>query len=103
MNIFIPAFTAYGIFHCYLFLKIWSVFSMDPGSGIFLGVFFFFMTLSPLFIHLYSSRGSHRLARVYAYIGYIWMALVLFFVVTSLPVDTYNIGVRLAGSVSGKD
>lgn len=103
MLIFLLLYAIYWIQHFYLFLKINSILQMGTGTSILLGSFLFFMTLSPLLIHLYALRGSQNLSRVFAYIGYTWMALILFFFPTAILFDLYNLIIRLSGFLLQKD
>lgn len=103
MKIFIFFYTIYGAAHFYAFLKIKSVFHISTLQGVFLGLFLLFMTFSPSIIHSYSLRNSETLPRVFAYFGYIWMALLVFFISTSVIFDLYNLIVRLSGFILQKD
>ncbi len=103
MIIFFIFYVIYWFQHFYLFLKINSFSQMSTGSNTLLGLFLFFMTLSPLLIHLYSLRGSTKSSRVFAYIGYLWMALIFFFSPTALLFDFYNLLIRLSGTLLQQD
>ncbi len=103
MIIFFLLYVIYLFQHFYLFLKINSFSQMSAGANTLLGLFLFFMTISPLLIHLYSLRGSTKSSRVFAYIGYLWMAIIFFFFPTALLFDFYNLLVRLSGSLLQQD
>ena len=94
MYIFTIALTLYGIIHFYIFLKIKSVFLISPGMSVLTCLFFFFMTMSPFFVHLCALRASLTPSRIFGNAVYIWMAIVLFFFSAALPMDLYNFSVN---------
>jgi predicted MPP superfamily phosphohydrolase len=101
--VFTAAFTIYGLAHLYLFSKIKSAFLIDPWASILLAMIFLFMTAAPLLIHFYAIRGPLLSSMVFGYIGYLWMAFVLFFLITALMIDLYNLIVNLFVFLLGID
>ncbi len=61
------------------------------------------MTLSPFFVHLHALRGPANRIRILAYIGYIWMSLLLIFCLTAISIDIYNYAAGVSGSLFQKD
>lgn len=96
MIIFFLFYTAYGLANFYVFLKIKYTFHPATPVNIFLGLFLLFMTISPFLIHLYSLRRGGTLSRVFAYIGYMWVALVAFFFSAGILFDLYNLIIRMS-------
>jgi predicted MPP superfamily phosphohydrolase len=103
MTVFYYAFTVYGLTHYYVFLKIKSSFPVEPAAAILFGLFLLFMTFTPLLIHLYAVRGSLGLSKVFAYTGFIWIALIFFFTSASLSIDLFNLCVSLSEFILKKD
>lgn len=74
----------------YLFRKITLLAGASPLWAAAAGILILFMTLSPVLIPLYSHRGSDRTLRLYSYIAYLWLALLVPFFPLSLLLDLYN-------------
>jgi len=103
MIIFLFFYTAYALANFYVFLKIKYTFYPATPVSIFLGLFLLFITLSPFLIHLYSLRSQRTLSRVFAYIGYMWVALVAFFFTTGILFDLYNLIIYISEFLLQKD
>jgi predicted MPP superfamily phosphohydrolase len=103
MIIFFLFYTAYALANFYVFLKIKYTFYPATAGTVFLGLFLLLMTLSPTLIHLYNLRSSGTLARVFAYIGYMWVALITFFFSTGILFDLYNLIIKIGTFVLQKD
>lgn len=103
MAIFLFFYTVYTIANFYVFLKVKYTFHLDTPAGIFLGLFLLFMTFSPTFIHLCSFRCPDTLSRVYGYIGYMWVAFIVFFISTGILFDLYNFIIHVSGVILKKD
>ncbi len=95
LNICLFFLVAYGIAHLYVFIKAKDVFYPGPTLSIAIGVFLFIMFCSPLLVHLYISRGPLILSRIFAYASYLWVALLILFISTSLVIEAYNLTLRL--------
>jgi hypothetical protein len=96
-------YVAYVIANFYLFLKINFAFHPALLINLFLGLFLIFMSLSPMLIHLYSLRSHGTMARVFAYIGYIWVALITFFFSIGILFDIYGLIIRASEFLFLKD
>ena len=103
MIIFLFFYAVYAIGNFYVFLKVNHAFHLGTPAGIFLGLFLIFMTLSPTLIHLYSIRGSEKLSRAYAYLCYMWVALIIFFSSSGILFDLYNLSARMSWFIFQKD
>jgi len=103
MKIFLFFYTVYGAAHFYVFLKIKHAFHLDPLTDVFLGLFLLLMASSPVIIHFYSRRSPEILLKVFAHIGYVWMALLIFFISTGVLLDLYNLIIQLSGFILQKD
>ena len=103
MNTFISVFTffysLYGIGHLYAFLKVKYTFHPGMAESVLLGLFLLFMMFSPSLVRICSLRMSEGKSRTIAYISYAWMALLLFFFTSGLPIDLYNIGIHITGNI----
>lgn len=94
MSIFLFAVSFYGIVHLYIYMRIHSTFHMDPWLSLLTGSFFFFMTISPLFVHRYALKGHLIPSRIFAYAAYLWMAVVFFYFSSALLIDVYDVLAR---------
>jgi predicted MPP superfamily phosphohydrolase len=101
--VFLTAFTLYGISHLYIFLKLQSSLQLSTGIMFIPILFFSYMTLSPLIIHLYSRRGSLAISRLLAFPSYLWIAFVFFFLIASFSIELYNFSVTFIASLLHKD
>ena len=103
MIIFLFLYAVYAGGNFYVFLKVNHAFHLGTPAGIFLGLFLIFMTASPTLIHLYSLRGSEKLSRAYACLGYMWVALIIFFSSSGILFDLYNLSARMSWFIFQKD
>lgn len=103
MIIFLLLYTSYAVGNLYVFLKIKYTFYPSTPASIFLGLLMLFMILSPFLIHLYSVRSPRMLSRVFAYITYMWVALIVFFFSTGIIFDLYNLIIRISEFLLQKD
>ncbi len=104
MIIFLILYILYGMGHLYLFLKLKTAFLIESTVSILLILFLLFMmTLSPFFVHLYGIRGPGNRVRTFAYIGYIWLSMLLIFCAISVPIDVYNYALKFSGFIFQKD
>jgi predicted MPP superfamily phosphohydrolase len=93
----------YGSLHLYGFLKVRAALSFGVGSNISLGVFMAIMVFAPIIVRVTEKLGFELLARILAYIGYIWMGLLFLFFSASLILDFYRLLVYLGGLILQKD
>ena len=87
----------YGAAHFYAFFKIKSAFQPNTATTNILLLILIFLAVSPHLIHLYSHRGLLIPARIAAYTVNIWMSLLFLFISISIPLEAYNLLIRLTG------
>ena len=80
-------FMIYGAFHWYALLKATAVFSMTGIRNLYAGLFILLMIAMPVLTRLLEHSGYEFSAMMTAYIGYIWMGFLFFFVSTALLMD----------------
>ncbi|TKJ42373.1 metallophosphoesterase [candidate division LCP-89 bacterium B3_LCP] len=92
MLIFLSIFLiVYGSFHLLFYLRFNSAFTLDDLSRLILIAFLATMLAAPILVQI-SDRSGHILtARILAYIGFSWMALLLLFLWLSLEIDIYRL------------
>src|SRR5512145_849439 len=98
----ITFFSIYGGMHLYAFLRARAALGFGPVVGTVVALFMVAMTVVPFLI-----RGLERVeyelsARVLSYVGYIWLAAVFLFFISSLVFDLYNLIVS-GGALLGSD
>jgi predicted MPP superfamily phosphohydrolase len=102
MGFFLTAFFfIYSLLHFYLFARARTALGFGTAVTIFLALFLVVMITAPVATHLSENAGFGLLARVMAYVGYTWMALLFLLFCTLLATDLYRLSVRLAGSAAG--
>jgi len=84
----------YGLSNLYTFFKITSFIDAGMVINITIGAVVLFMTMMPVFIPIYSNRGKERYVRIFAYIGYFWLALLVTFFPASVIIDIYNLVIK---------
>jgi len=103
MIVFLFFHGAYWLAHLYLFFKFRNAFPLDLAGSAVLSLFLIFMALSPMTSYVLTLRAEHtgiknRLyANVVMFSGFVWMGLLILFFFISIPMDLYNLSVRLAG------
>lgn len=90
-------YSIYGAAHFYAFFKIKSTFQPNTDTTYILSLILIFLAASPHLMHLYSHRGPLIPARIAAYTVYIWMSLLFLFISISIPLEAYNLLIRLTG------
>lgn len=91
MSLFLLTFfTIYGGVHVYAYLKIRNAFSPGHVPSVLLGLFMVLMIVAPVLVRVLEQGGYEFVARVAAWLGYIWMALAFLFFCSSLAVDVIN-------------
>ncbi len=90
MLIFLFIVIIYSSANFYIFFKLSYILNLGMPIEIFLGLLVLFMTLSPILINLYSLKGSDKSVRVFAYIGYMWLAFLIPFFPIGVLFDFYN-------------
>ena len=61
------------------------------------------MILAPILVRVSEKAGLEGIARILAYIGYIWMAAILIFFVTGILTDIFRLIIYGLGSLLSKD
>jgi len=96
-------FLVYGSLHLYVFLKLRAAFSIGMQTTVFLAVFMVLMILSPIIVRYAEKYGFELFARVFAYIGFTWMGILVFFIAASLVIDFYRFIIFVSGLIAKKD
>ena len=103
MGLFLTVFFfIYSLLHFYLFMRAKTALGFGPAVAIPLTVFLVVMITAPIAMHLLENAGFKLLARVIAYVGYSWMALLFLLFCTLLVTDVYRFSVHLAGLAAGR-
>lgn len=88
-------FVLYTLLHVYFFLKFKAAIKSMAVPSSLLWLFFLFMILTPIFVHLLEKGNSERAASIYAYIGYTWMAFIFLFFFLSVGLEVFHFIFRL--------
>ncbi len=96
-------FTLYGGVHVYAFFRARSALVFGPADGIILALWMGAMVVMPFVVRLFERNELELAARVAAYIGYFWMAVLFLFFCGSLAFDLVNFMGRIAGWAIRKD
>ena len=103
MGFFLTVFLfIYSLLHFYLFVRAKMALGFGMAVAIPIAFFLVVMITAPIAIHLSESAGFGLLARVMAYVGYSWMALLFLLFCTLLATDLYRLSVHLAGAAAGR-
>ena len=103
MGLFLTVFFfIYSLLHFYLFMRAKTALGFGPAVAIPLALFLAVMITTPIAIHLLENAGFGLLARVTAYVGYTWLALLFLLFCTLLVTDVYRLSVHLAGLATGR-
>jgi predicted MPP superfamily phosphohydrolase len=96
VNLFlITFFLIYGAVHCYAFLKVRSALHPGTSASIIILATMLILTFAPFIIYLTEQRGYDLFARIFSFIGYIWMGVLFLFFVSSLSLDIFRLFVYL--------
>jgi predicted MPP superfamily phosphohydrolase len=93
----------YSIAHVYLFLKLNFLFEFNLFGKIVLGAVFLFLVLSPVLIHFCNLKLPGSISKIYAHIGYTWVAFIVFVFPIVIAMDMYNLGVVSGGILLQRD
>ena len=96
---FITFFTLYAALHAYVFIKAWYAFRFRPLTGCIIALFLFLSVFMPMIARTLEQGGQESIARVLAYIGYIWMSAIFIFFVISLTIDIGRFFIIMASSI----
>ena len=98
MRLFFILFLAvYGGMHAYMFLKLRAAFPQMGRWWMALVIFLLLMLVGPMFVRTLDSAGRLTLARILAYVVYVWMTVIVWSFVLFLCADVWNLLVWLAG------
>lgn len=101
MSIFIVIFiTVYTLMHAYAFYKAKSALGLTVWTRTGLLLFMAIMILSPIIIRQSEKIGLDAFARVYSFIGYTWLALLFFFIFSSISIDVYRIIIKAVALIA---
>lgn len=94
---FVGFFLIYGGFHLYFFLKIRAAFAPGVAAQVLLAALLMLGLIAPVIVRAAERYGLEVLARLFAWTGYLWMALILLFFSASILLDLYRLLIQLAG------
>ncbi len=92
-------FGIYGGMHLYFLLKCHLACGTEGWHALFLILFLLLMLNGPILVRILERHGAVLPATILAWISYIWMAVLLWFVFLGLIRDIWNTAVRLMGRV----
>jgi predicted MPP superfamily phosphohydrolase len=84
-------FLIYVIFHCYAYIKTRAVIPITGWRYLPACLFVLLMVTMPISTRLLEQSGFESTARITAYLGYIWMGFLFFFVSAALLMDMLGI------------
>lgn len=93
----------YGGLHLYMFLKAKVAFAFGTKISICVALFLLLMVFAPILIRQLERPGLEYVARVFAYIGYTWMGILVLFFSISIVIDLCRFLVYLAGLITQKN
>ncbi|MGE5809296.1 MAG: metallophosphoesterase [Nitrospirota bacterium] len=93
----------YGGLHVYAFLRARIAFAFGPAAGAVLALFMLFMVFAPFLVRLLEQHDYEASARAFAYLAYLWMAVLFLFFCCSLVLDVAVLITRFAGWLSRSD
>ena len=82
--------SVYGGVHVYAYFKLKKGLTLHPQGGWMLAIFMGAMVAAPIVTRIVERYGHEEIARVVAYVGYIWMGLIFVFVTASFCIDVYR-------------
>lgn len=96
-------FTLYGGVHAYAFIRTRNAFGFGPVAGIVLALWMTAMVVMPFVVRVFERHEFELAARVAAYVGYLWMAVLFLFFCGSLAFDLVNLAGRIIGWALRRD
>ncbi|MGB8657826.1 MAG: metallophosphoesterase [Candidatus Zixiibacteriota bacterium] len=104
MSLFLLIFLLlYSGLHSYMFLRARAALGFGTTTSIGVLLFMVLMVFAPILARVFERPGLESVARLFAYVGYSWMAILFLFFCISLVVDFGRLLTFLAGAVAGKD
>jgi predicted MPP superfamily phosphohydrolase len=99
MSLFLLSFfLIYGSMHAYALLKARSALAFGLGTTLALLLLLAVLLCAPIVTHHLSRHGYEEPARIVAYVGYLWMGFLFFFVCLNLFADLLRLPLRVMGS-----
>ncbi len=96
-------FAVYGGMNLYAFLRLRTAVASDFRTAVPLALFTLLMVAAPILVRMSEGAGLDGLARLLAWVGYIWMGLLLIFVTAAVALDGWRLLVLLAQALTGRD
>lgn len=90
-------FLIYGGFHLHFFLRFRAAFAPGAAAQAVLVVLLLLGLMAPIIVRVSERYDLEALARLMSWIGYLWMAVLLLFVASSILLELYRLVVRAAG------
>ncbi|MCR4310838.1 MAG: metallophosphoesterase [Deltaproteobacteria bacterium] len=98
MSLFLLSFfLVYGSLHAYALFKAKSALAFGPGTTLALLPLFGILLCAPILTYGLSRHGQVDAARIVAYVGYLWMGFLFFFVCLNLSADLLRLPLRALG------
>jgi hypothetical protein len=94
---FLTFFLIYGGFHLFFFLRIRAAFAPGTAVLVLLIALLLLGMMAPIIVRIAERDGFELLPRIFAWIGYLWMAVLFLFCFLSLLVDLYRLLAYLTG------
>jgi predicted MPP superfamily phosphohydrolase len=92
----------YGGLHLYMFLRARAGLGLGTKTSIFVVGFLVLMVFAPILTRLFERPGVECIARIIAYVGYTWMAILFLFFSVSIVIDLLRLLAYLAGLLAGR-
>jgi predicted MPP superfamily phosphohydrolase len=92
----------YGGLHLYMFLRARAGLGLGTKISIYVAAFLVLMVFAPILTRLFEKPGVEYIARVIAYVGYTWMAILFLFFSVSIVIDLLRLLVYLGSLLAGK-
>jgi predicted MPP superfamily phosphohydrolase len=92
-------FLIYGGMHLYAFLKARAAFAFGTQTAMFLMLFMVLMVVAPVLVRFSEKAGFETSARIMAYVGLTWGAILFLFFSASIVLDLYRGLLSLCGLV----
>jgi predicted MPP superfamily phosphohydrolase len=93
----------YGGLHLYMYLKAKAALNFSTRTSMLVLCFLALMVSVPIVLHQIDKPGLEGIAKVVAYVGYTWMAILALFFSISIVIDLLRILVYLAGLITSKN
>jgi predicted MPP superfamily phosphohydrolase len=93
----------YGGLHFYMYLKAKAALNFGTKTSILVLCFLALMVSVPIVLHQIDKPGLEGIAKVVAYVGYTWMAILALFFSISIVIDLLRLLVYLAGLITSRD